>query len=94
MTSLACENAPTTTSEANMSDLETSPAAGEHADADAHATPGHGAADPHHDAGHGGHGGPALGPIDWRRYGAGILGAAMGLVVGAVMAVTTGYVTL
>ena len=77
-----------------MSDQETTPAVGEHADADAHATPGHGAADPHHDAGHGGHGGAALGPIDWRRYAAGLLGAAMGLAVAAVMAVTTGYVTL
>ena len=77
-----------------MSDQETSPAVEEHADADAHAAPGPGAADPHHDAGHGGHGGPPLGPIDWRRNGAGLLGAVMGLVVAAVMAVTTGYVTL
>jgi len=81
-----------------MSDQDTTPAVGEHADADAHATPGatpgHAAADPHHDAGHGGHGGPALGPIDWKRYGAGLLGAVMGLVVAAVLAVTTGYVTL
>ena len=76
-----------------MSDQDTSPAVGEHADADAHAAPGHGASDPHHDAGHGGHGGPALGPIDWKRYGYGFLGAVMGLVVAAVMAVTTGYVT-
>jgi hypothetical protein len=77
-----------------MSDQETTSAAGEHADAAAHATPGHGAADPHHDAGHGGHGGPALGPIDWRRYGAGLVGAGLGLTVAAVLAVTTGYVTL
>jgi hypothetical protein len=46
-----------------------------------------------HDA-HGGHGGAALGPIDWRAYGAGFLGAALGLVVAAVLAVTTGYVVL
>jgi len=77
-----------------MSDQETTSAAGEHADAAAHATPGHGAADPHHDAGHGGHGGPALGPIDWRRYGAGLVGAGLGLTVAAVLAVTTGYVSL
>jgi len=77
-----------------MSDQETTSAAGEHADAAAHATPGHGAADPHHDAGHGGHGGPALGPIDWRRYGAGLVGAGLGLTVAAVLAVTTRYVTL
>jgi hypothetical protein len=43
----------------------------------------------------GGHGhGPALGPIDWRAYGAGIVGAALGLVVAAMLAVSTGYVTL
>ena len=77
-----------------MSDQETTPAVGEHADADAHATPGHDAAAPHDDGGHGGHGGTALGPIDWRRYAYGLLGAVMGLVVAAVMAVTTGYVTL
>ena len=46
-----------------------------------------------HDA-HGGHGGAALGPIDWRAYGAGIVGAALGLVVAAVLAVTTGYIVL
>jgi hypothetical protein len=80
-----------------MSELETAPAAGEHVGADAHAAAGHGGADPHHDAGHGeheGHGGPSLGPIDWRAYGAGLAGAALGLVVAAVLAVTTGYVTL
>jgi hypothetical protein len=62
--------------------------------ADAHAAEeaGHGATDAH-DA-HGGHGGPALGPIDWRAYGAGFAGAALGLVVAAVLAVTTGYVVL
>ena len=61
---------------------------------DAHAAEeaAHGAADGHH--GHGGHGGPAKGPIDWRAYGAGFLGAALGLVVAAVLAVTTGYVVL
>ena len=84
----------TTTAAGEHADAHATMAGGEHADADAHATPGHGAADPHHDAGHGGHGGSALGPIDWRRYGAGLVGAAMGLVVAAVMAVTTGYVTL
>jgi hypothetical protein len=71
------------------------------ADHDQHADPGpdvEGAehsADSHdaHDA-HGGHGGVALGPIDWRAYGAGVLGAALGLVVAAVLAVTTGYVVL
>ncbi|MCU0505110.1 MAG: hypothetical protein MUE82_04925 [Chloroflexi bacterium] len=51
-------------------------------------------ADDGHDAAHGGHGGVALGPIDWRAYGAGFLGAALGLVVAAVLAVTTGYVVL
>jgi hypothetical protein len=50
-------------------------------------------ADDGHDA-HGGHGGAALGPIDWRAYGAGIAGAALGLVVAAVLAVTTGYIVL
>ena len=59
---------------------------------------GHDAQDAHaagdgHDA-HGGHGGAALGPIDWRAYGAGIVGAALGLVVAAVLAVTTGYIVL
>lgn len=80
-----------------MSELETAPTAGEHVSADAQAPAGHGAADPHHDAGlgdHDGHGGPSLGPIDWRAYGAGLVGAALGLVVAAVLAVTTGYVTL
>lgn len=52
----------------------------------------HAAADAHE--AHGGHGGPALGPIDWRAYGAGFVGAALGLVVAAVLAVTTGYVVL
>jgi hypothetical protein len=75
-----------------MTDHDTNPAAGEHADA--HATSGHGSADAGHDAGHGGHGGAALGPIDWKRYGYGLIGALMGLVVAAVMAVTPGYVTL
>jgi hypothetical protein len=47
------------------------------------------------DAHGGGHGhGPALGPIDWRAYGAGVVGAALGLVVAAILAVSTGYVTL
>jgi hypothetical protein len=64
----------------------------------AHAADGHDAHDPHatadaHDAS-GGHGGSALGPIDWRAYGAGFLGAALGLVVAAVLAVTTGYIVL
>ncbi len=46
------------------------------------------------DDAHGGHGGRALGPIDWRAYGAGIVGAALGLAVAAVLAVTTGYIVL
>lgn len=63
-----------------------------------HSADGHDAHDAHaagdgHDA-HGAHGGAALGPIDWRAYGAGFLGAALGLVVAAVLAVTTGYVVL
>jgi hypothetical protein len=63
-----------------------------------HAADGHDAHDAHaggdgHDA-QGGHGGAALGPIDWRAYGAGFLGAALGLVVAAVLAVTTGYIVL
>jgi hypothetical protein len=63
-----------------------------------HATDGHDAHDAHGaDAGHGdghGHGGPALGPIDWKAYGAGLAGAVLGLVVAAVLAVTTGYIVL
>jgi hypothetical protein len=69
-------------------DVEGLPDAGDGHDAhDAHA------AGDGHDA-HGGHGGAALGPIDWRAYGAGIVGAALGLVVAAVLAVTTGYIVL
>jgi hypothetical protein len=61
-----------------------------------HAVDGHDAHDAHGaDAGHGdGHGGPALGPIDWKAYGAGLAGAVLGLVVAAVLAVTTGYIVL
>ncbi len=36
----------------------------------------------------------ALGPIDWRAYGAGAVGAALGLAVAAVLAVSTGYIVL
>jgi hypothetical protein len=64
-----------------------------------HAADGHDAHDDHGpDAGHGGHGdghgGPALGPIDWTAYGAGLVGVTLGLVVAAVLAVTTGYIVL
>jgi hypothetical protein len=55
------------------------------------------AADEHHVDAHDpdGHGhGSALGPIDWRAYGAGAIGAALGLVVAAVLAVSTGYIVL
>jgi hypothetical protein len=55
------------------------------------------AADEHHVDAHDpdGHGhGSALGPIDWRAYGAGTIGAALGLVVAAVLAVSTGYIVL
>jgi hypothetical protein len=36
----------------------------------------------------------ALGPIDWRAYGAGAVGAALGLAVAAMLAVSTGYIVL
>jgi hypothetical protein len=55
------------------------------------------AADEHHVDAHDpdGHGhGSTLGPIDWRAYGAGAIGAALGLVVAAVLAVSTGYIVL
>ena len=55
-------------------------AADEH-DVDAHDPDGHGH-------------GSTLGPIDWRAYGAGVIGAALGLVVAAVLAVSTGYIVL
>ena len=55
------------------------------------------AADEHHVDAHDsdGHGhGSTLGPIDWRAYGAGVIGAARGLVVAANLAVSTGYIVL
>ena len=55
------------------------------------------AADEHHVDAHDsdGHGhGSTLGPIDWRAYGAGVIGAALGLVVAAILAVSTGYIVL
>jgi len=60
------------------------------------ALPGH-AADEHHVDAHDpdGHGhGSTLGPIDWRAYGAGTFGAALGLVIAAVLAVSSGYIVL
>jgi hypothetical protein len=56
-----------------------------------HAVDGH-HVDAHDPDGHG-HG-STLGPIDWRAYGAGVIGAALGLVVAAVLAVSTGYIVL
>jgi hypothetical protein len=44
----------------------------------------------HADAGHGGHEhGMALGPIDWRAWGAGVLGVAGGLAVAACLWLAT-----
>ena len=75
-----------------MTDEATTVGAGEPLADDDHATDGHGGggADDH-----GGHGhGSTLGPIDWRAYGAGAIGAALGLVVAAVLAVSAGYIVL
>jgi hypothetical protein len=55
------------------------------------------AADEHHVDAHDpdGHGhGSTLGPIDWRAYGAGAIGTALGLVVAAILAISTGYIVL
>ncbi len=59
------------------------------------------AADPHGAGGHGGGGADAhaghdstLGPVDWRAYGAGVVGAVLGLAVAALLAVSAGYVVL
>jgi hypothetical protein len=75
-----------------MSELDTTPTAENAVSAEAQADADHGADADH--AGHEGHGGPSLGPIDWPAYGAGLVGAVLGLVVAGVLAVTTGYVTL
>jgi len=64
---------------------------------DAHAASSHddvthaGGAQGHHDDAHGddhGHGGEALGPIDWRAWGAMVLGLALGVVVVGVLMVS------
>jgi hypothetical protein len=83
---------------AAAADHSPDPSPGDDVEGLLHADDGHDAHDAHGaDAGHGdghGHGGPALGPIDWKAYGAGLVGAALGLVVAAVLAVTTGYIVL
>ena len=59
-----------------------------------HATAdGHAAADDHGDGGHGhdAHGGEALGPIDWRMWGVGVLGVVAALIVTAGFVVATGF---
>ncbi len=104
----AAGGAPTTAPDAHdaeqaahvaaAADHSTDPSPGDDVEGLPHADDGHDAHDAHGaDAGHGdghGHGGPALGPIDWKAYGAGLVGAAMGLVVAAVLAITTGYIVL
>jgi hypothetical protein len=46
-----------------------------------------------HGDGHGddGHGGPTLGPIDWRMWGVGVIGVVAALVVAAGFVVATGF---
>ena len=65
-----------------------------HATADGHeAADGHAAADAHGDGGHGhdARGGDALGPIDWRMWGVGVLGVVAALIVTAGFVVATGF---
>lgn len=52
---------------------------------------GHGDAGSHGDAGgHGdGHGGEPLGPIDWRAWGAGAVGAVAAVIVAGALYLTT-----
>lgn len=60
---------------------------------DAHVGP-HGAGDHGEDHGHDDHAhgdGEALGPLDGAAWGAGAVGIAAGLVVAAVMALSTGW---
>lgn len=72
----------------------------EHAD---HAATADGHGDSHGDGhgdrhgGHGddhGHGGMDLGPIDWRMWGIGVLGTAIGLVAAVCFGLTTGLLHL
>lgn len=83
---------------AATADHSTDPGPGDDVEGLPHAADGHDAHDAHGaDAGHGdghGHGAAALGPIDWKAYGAGLVGAVLGLVVAGVLAVTTGYIVL
>ena len=52
---------------------------------------GHGE-DNHGDAAHGGHAnGASLGPVDWRAWGAGLLGIGAGLVVAACLFIATNF---
>ena len=59
---------------------------------DQHGAPG-AAADGHGDGGHGhdARGGDALGPIDWRMWGVGVLGVIAALIVTAGFVVATGF---
>jgi hypothetical protein len=69
---------------------ETTP---DHDEAQVHDEPhaaGDGGADTEHDD-HG-HAGEALGPIDWPQWAAGILGVAIGIVIAAGFALSTGAV--
>ena len=59
----------------------------EHAAGDAHHADAHDGATGHDAPGH--HDDP-LGPIDWRAWGAGVLGVALGLGVAVVFGLTTG----
>ncbi len=54
---------------------------------------GHSTADDHGDGGHGhdAHGGEALGPIDWRMWGVGVLGVVAALIVTAGFVVATSF---
>ena len=51
-----------------------------------------------HDGEHGhaehGHGGEALGPIEWSQWAAGLVGVAAGAIVAVAFALSTGYITV
>lgn len=58
------------------------------ADAAGHGAASHGAASDHDEHGHAA---DSLGPIDWRMWGAGVLGVVAGLVTMAAMVAGTGF---
>ncbi len=74
-----------------MSDMHGTNGPEQHGSAHA-AADDHGSADDHADAhGHDDHGGEALGPIDWRMWGAGVVGVVSALIVVAGFVAATDF---